>query len=277
MKDEFSRGFEQALLILRDYLPHMVFGGGYALMVYYRYVLGDREREPLRTGDIDILVEGRVPAKGRKPIDQILTSAGLSRSLRGRGGIPAVSYQGTVEGVEIEIEFLTDQKGPKEEEIIRVQEDLNAQALRYIGVSLENNMEVVLDDIYFEGTSEPVRIRVPKPAAFIFNKGLVFTRRNDRLKKAKDLYYIFDVLTSLEVLRDGIYRDMGGFRETYSPWFKRFTANLGKYFEDPASEGVRLVVDQRPPTAFLELTPDQFGRYVFGVFRDFTQRIQRDE
>lgn len=176
MKDELSKGFEQALLILRDYLPDMVFGGGYALMVYYRYVVRDREREPLRTGDIDILVKDRVPAKGRKPLDQILTSAGLSRALKGRGDIPAVSYQGTVEGIEIEIEFLTDQKGPREDEIILVQEDLNAQALRFTGISLENHMEVVLDDIYFEGTSEPVRIRVPTPAAFIFNKGLVFTR-----------------------------------------------------------------------------------------------------
>ena len=123
----------------------------------------------------------------------------------------------------------------------------------------------------------PVCIRVPTPAAFVFNKGLVFTRRNDRLKKAKDLYYIFDVLTSLEILRDGIYSDIGGFRETYSPWFKRFTANLRGHFEDLTSEGVRWVVDQRPPNAFLELTPDQFGRYVFGVFRDFIQRIQRDE
>ncbi len=277
MKDELRKGFEQALLLLRDYLPDIVFGGGYALMVYYRYVVKDRESEPLRTGDIDVLVTERVPVRGGKTIDETLVQAELSPALKGRGLLPAVSYEGNIKGVDIEIEFLTDQKGPKEDEIIRVQEGLNAQAMRFTGISLENSMKVVLDDIYLGGTSEPVQIRVPTPAAFIFNKGLVFTRRKNLPKKAKDLYYIFDVLASLEILKDGLYRDMDHFRKTYSPWFKRFTANLGKHFEDPTSEGVRLVMDQRPPNAFPELNPDQFARYVFAVFRDFIKRIQRDE
>jgi hypothetical protein len=276
MTDELRKGFEKALPLLREYLPDLVFGDGYALMVYYCYVVKDRESEPLRTGDIDILVPEKVSVRGAKTLDQTLRDAGLSPVLKGRGILPAVSYEGSIEGVELEIEFLTDQVGPREDEVIKVQENLNAQALRFTRISLENSMEVEVDDVYFEGTREPVRIKVPTPAAFIFNKGLVFTRRNDLLKKAKDLYYIFDILASLDALREGIICDMAELKEKYPSWFKRFTANLSTCFEEPTSKGVGWVADQRPPNAFLELAHDQFRRYTYGVFRDFLERVQVD-
>ena len=59
-------------------------------------------------------------------------------------------------------------------------------------------MNVEIDDFYVGGEPRYLEVLVPTPAAFIFNKGLVFRRRNNHLKKAKDLYYIFDILANLE-------------------------------------------------------------------------------
>ena len=73
--------------------------------------------------------------RGEKTLDRLLLDAGLSLILKGHGRRPAVSYEGEIEGVAVEIEFLTHQKGPKDVEIITVQENLHAQALRFISVS----------------------------------------------------------------------------------------------------------------------------------------------
>lgn len=52
-------------------------------------------------------------------------------------------------------------------------------------------MEVAIDDA---GPKKDLMVKVPTPAAYIFHKGLIFTRRKDRGKRAKDFYYIFDSL-----------------------------------------------------------------------------------
>ena len=274
MKDEMKTGFLMALWLLRDYLPDIVIGGGWVPMIYYHYVVGDKNREPIRTRDIDILTKEKVPVRGEKTLDRLLLDAGLSPILKGHGRRPAVSYEGEIEDVEVEIEFLTHQKGPKGIEIITVQENLYAQALRFISVSLENTMKVEIDDFYVGGEPRYLEVLVPTPAAFIFHKGLVFRRRNNHLKKAKDLYYIFDILANLEGMERQIYEGMAGLKKKYPTWFKTFMKNLGEFFRKPTSEGIELVSGQRPSNAFTGLTNDQFRLYVLGIFGDFILKIK---
>ncbi len=56
MSNIFKKEFFSTLLILRDYLSDIVIAGGWAPFIYYQYLLSDKEREPLRTKDIDIIV-----------------------------------------------------------------------------------------------------------------------------------------------------------------------------------------------------------------------------
>ena len=151
-------------------------------MIYYHYVLGEKDREPIRTRDIDILIKEKVPIRGGKTLDQLLTEAGLTSKLTGLGERPARHYEGEIDGVEVEIEFLTHQRGPKGDEIITVQENLTAQALRFTAISIENTMEAVIDDFRVGSEPQPLKIRIPTPWAFIFHKGLIFTRRLDKPK-----------------------------------------------------------------------------------------------
>ncbi len=69
---------------------------------------------------------------------------------------------------------------------------------------------------------------------------------------------------------------MSGFKElakTYSPWFKTFLKNLAAFFENSDSEGVLLVSEQRPATAFTELNDDQFKHYIYGTFSEVIQEL----
>ncbi len=62
--------------------------------------------------------------------------------------------------------------------------------------------------------------------------------------------------------------------QKYPAWFQTFVNNLSLYFENPSSEGVLWVAEQRLPSAFLGLDEDQFKRYVFTAFREFIQNLK---
>ena len=94
------------------------------------------------------------------------------------------------------------------------------------------------------------------------------------MKKAKDLYYIFDILVNLVGMERQIYEGMAGLKKKYPTWFKSFMKNLGEFFREPTSAGIELVSGQRPLNAFTGLTNDQFRLYVLGIFGDFILKIK---
>lgn len=61
MPGEFKTGFLKTLWILRDYLSMIVIGGGWVPLLYYHYLLADKSKEPIRTRDIDLLVDVHLP------------------------------------------------------------------------------------------------------------------------------------------------------------------------------------------------------------------------
>jgi predicted nucleotidyltransferase len=271
MIDSFSIGFLKTLWILRDYLDEIIVGGGWAPFLYYRYLLQNRDYEPVRTRDIDFMVKKEVPIVGNKTVDQLLIEAGFEAKFRSLDTPPLIHYEGIIEDVEVEIEFLTDQEGSNSEIVLKVQKDLHAEALRFISIIVDNVIEVTVDEPLVIRDPQSLKVKVPTPAAYIFHKGLIFTRRNSAVKKAKDLYYIFDILTGCSDLRSKIIGDFEKFAKTYSSWFNTFLRNLTDFFETTDSEGILLVSDQRPTTAFTDLDKSQFKQYVYGTFREVIQ------
>lgn len=164
--------------------------------------------------------------------------------------------------------------GSREDKVIEVQKGLHAEALSYLSISLENVITVKIDDFDNESMPYLFEVKVPAPAAFIFHKGLVFHRRKDRNKKAKDLYYIFDVLVNFSDSDDDIYNEFKLLKNRYRPWFDTFVSNMEKYFSDMTSEGIQLVSEQRPVTSFPRLTDDQFKFYAFGIFQGLIKKIK---
>lgn len=146
MANSFKKGFFKTLEILKDYLPDIVIAGGWAPLIYYHYLLFNKEIEPLRTKDIDIVVPNKLEKKAARTIDESLIEAGFKPRFKSRHTPPVVSYEGNIEGSEVEIEFLTELKGSGEDVVIKVQKGLHAQALRFISLLLENTIVVKLAD-----------------------------------------------------------------------------------------------------------------------------------
>jgi hypothetical protein len=274
MPEDFKAGFLKALWILRDYLSVIVVGGGWVPFLYYHYLVADKSREPIRTRDIDLLVDTHVPVLGGKSVDRLLLEAGFKPVFRSSDTPPVIHYEGTIEGEEVEIEFLTDQRGAKEDVVLEVQKGLHAEALRFISIPITHAIEVTIDDFRIGAERHPFTVKVPSPEAYIFHKGLIFERRKDKQKKAKDLYYIFDILANCPELREKIIKGLNGFEKQYPPWFSSFIRNLQGYFSDLTADGILMISSQRPAGAFPKLTEEQFRQYVLGIFQELKEEVQ---
>jgi hypothetical protein len=170
MPEGFKAGFLKALWILRDYLPVIVVGGGWVPLLYYHYLVADKSREPIGTRDIDLLVDTRVPVLGGKSVDRLLLEAGFRAVFRSSDTPPVVHYEGTIEGEDVEIEFLTNQRGGRDDVVIEVQEGLHAEALRFISIPIAHAIELTIDDFQIGREHHPFRVKVPSPEAYISTK-----------------------------------------------------------------------------------------------------------
>lgn len=268
MNDCLARGLFKTLWVLREYLPEIVVGGGWASFLYHKYIFSDPKREPIFTRDIDFMVKPKVPVIGSKSIDRVLLEAGLKAVFKSNDNPPVVHYEGLIDGVDVEIEFLTNLAGIETDLVKKVQPDLHAEALRYISLVVENVTELIIEDIPEAEDKGSILVRVPTPAAYIFHKGLIYRRRRDQTKKYKDLFYIFDILTGCGDLKASIIKDLEELSEKHPGWFRRFVNYLDVDFADPATDVVLGVVEQRPPDAFRGLDDDQFKNFVHGIFFD---------
>jgi hypothetical protein len=188
MPNDFKVGFLKTLWILRDYLSVIVIGGGWVPLIYYHYLLADKSRMPIMTRDIDLFVDTKIPIVGETLVNSLLLNAGFEPVFKSSDIPPVVYYEGIIEGQEVEIEFLTNQRGAKDDVVIEVQKGLQAEALRFLSISICHTTEVTIDDFWTEGKYFQLKVKVPSPEAYIFHKGLIFGRRSDKRKKAKDLY-----------------------------------------------------------------------------------------
>ena len=270
----FKKEFFMTLAIVREYLPDIVIVGGWVPLIYYHYLLSDKTKMPLMTKDIDIVVPEELGIKGNKSLDKLLGSAGFHVRFKSTHEVPSVSYEGKIGDFEVVIEFLTHMKGEGKEKVVIVQDGLHAQALRYLSILLENAVEVGIDDFLLDNGSK-LKIKVPSPGAYIFQKGLTFSRRNKEVKKSKDLYYIFDVLSQDSGLFERIVAEFTEFKANYPlKWLKRFVRDIKKNFHDINSSGVERVLSQRPRGHLPHLNDDQFRQYILGVFQDFIGKVE---
>jgi hypothetical protein len=275
MMDDFARGLLKTLTVLRPYLLQIVIGGGWAPFLYYRYLAKKREHTPVLTRDIDFMVAHQIPIVGPQTIDEILTKeAKLTTAFKNLDNPAVIHYEGTIDGVEVEIEFLTDQAGSQEERVLIVQKGLHAEALRYVSIIVENTLLLEIDNAESAQGDGPLIVQVPKPAAYIFQKGLSFPARRDKQKASKDLYYIFDILAKIP---DEYIFEGGGFEVLsgkHPAWFNQFISNLSSQFESADAEGPVRIVEQRPADALPDLGDDQLRHFAHGTMVQFIQKME---
>lgn len=271
----FKHSLFKVVEVLGEYLSEIVFAGGWAPLIYYHYLIGDKARTPLLTQEFDLMVGRRVRKSG-KSLYELLQDAGLHPEPRDSSPRPAQIYSGEIEGNHLELEFFTPMTGRGGDRAVEVQDNLLALPLRYADIIVSAAMETVIDDHPLHSVTTPVTLLVPSPGAFIFNKGLTFSRRQVTSKKEKDLYYIFDILARCPELRQEILEELSALKRssaTHTKWFKSFRKNMADDFGDLDAKGINMVFRQRPPNAFTGLDDQQFRQYVFEIFKEFIEKL----
>lgn len=254
----------RGLSAIEPYLGDVVVAGGWVPHIYeLLYDATTAGRSP-RTRDIDLAVRRSVPVKD-KSIDRLLVEAGFACEFHSLDTPPVTKYVAAGDDGEIEIEFITDAPGSAKA-AIHVQPDLTAQELHYVGLLLDNPWPVDFEEL----TDGEVcyTVLIPKPGAFVFHKALVFKDRSGRLKREKDLYYVFFVLDAFPKWKAIIAAELAGFAAQQPAWFKKCRRNLAALFDAPDSEGVDALLNQRPETAFSSMNDEQFRQYAFSVMSD---------
>lgn len=200
----------------------IVIGGGFALFIYKLYLADPKlENLPVGTRDIDSLIPRRVPEISKKNIAKYLNEAGFTHVFKDVD-IPATeSFVKEIDGVEVEIEFLTDSATRNDKNKNVVIAGIVAQPLSYLTLSLQTTME-------FRTYSEEVG-KVVSPGAWIFHKGLTFTRRKSSSKMLKDLYGIWYVATQLGDLSDQALAEFAFLSRQHPKWQQTFRKQLSNW------------------------------------------------
>lgn len=154
----------------------------------------------------------------KKNIARYLKEAGFTLIFKDID-IPATeSYVKEIDEVEVEIEFLTDAATRDDRNKNVLIAGIVAQPLSYLTLSLQTTME-------FQTYSHEVG-KVVSPGAWIFHKGLTFTRRKSSSKMLKDLYGIWYVTTQLGDFSDEDLFEFGFLAQQHPKWLQTFQKQL---------------------------------------------------
>jgi hypothetical protein len=212
----------------------IVIGGGFALFIYKLYLADPKlDNLPVGTRDIDSLIPRRVPEISKKNIAKHLDEAGFTPVFKDVE-IPATeSYVKEIDGIEVEIEFLTDSATRDDKKKNVMIAGIVAQPLSYLTLSLQTTME-------FQTYSHEAG-KVVSPGAWIFHKGLTFTRRKSPSKMLKDLYGIWYVATQLGDFSDQALTEFNKLIKQHSKWFETLRKNLHNWMDSaPPAEWSKL-------------------------------------
>ena len=121
---------------------YVVIGGGYALFIYKLYLADQKlENFPVGTRDIDSLIPRRIPVVSQKSISSHLQEAGFVHMSRDLDEPATEGYVKEIDGLEVEIEFLTDASARYDKNKNVVIAGVAAQPLSYLTLSLQMTRE----------------------------------------------------------------------------------------------------------------------------------------
>lgn len=240
-EDRIISEFLESLGPWRDFVT---IGGGFALFIYKLYLADPKlENFPVGTRDIDSLIPRKVPEISKKNIAKYLNEAGYTPIFKDMD-IPATeSYIKEIDGIEVEIEFLTDSSAREDKNKNVTVAGVVAQPLSYLMLSLQSTME-------FQTLSQRVG-KVVSPGAWIFHKGLTFPRRKSSSKSLKDLYGIWYVVTQLGDFSDQALIEFNILSQQHPKWLHTFLKQLSDW-ADHASPADWSTLEAQDPSGRLK-------------------------
>ncbi len=240
-EDKIITEFLQSIGSWRNYI---VISGGYALFIYKLYLTDKKlKNPPIGTRDIDSIIPRRIPANSEKNLLIHLRDAGFNLIYKNRDIPAAEAYVKEIDGTEVEIEFLTDTSARKDKDKNVTIAGVVAQPLSYLNLSLQTSIK-------FQ-TYSKVTGNVVSPGAWMFHKGLTFTRRKTTSKMHKDLYGIWYVASQLGEFSGQAIKGFRELSDLHPKWFKTAKNNLLHWVEN-ASPNEWSQLEAQDPSGMLK-------------------------
>lgn len=246
-EDKIISEFLESIGPWRDFV---VIGGGFALFIYKLYLSDPKlKNPPVGTRDIDSLISRKIPEISKKNIQSYLQEAGFMHVFKDLDDPATEAYVKDIAGAEVEIEFLTDDSVRNNKEKNVVIAGVVAQPLSYLTLSLQTTLK-------FQ-TYSKITGNVVTPGAWIFHKGLTFTKRKSSLKVLKDLYGIWYVASQLGEFSDHALNEFNGLAEQHPRWFKTLQKNLRTWLDDTSPNDWSKLEAQEPSGSLRKLNFEQ--------------------
>ncbi len=207
----------------------------------------------ITTVDIDFGFGDIQGVKKRKTIFEKLSTLDYSeRHLEIRKMYPVVLYK---KG-NIPVEFITYPEISRNAIDNLIGRQINVNKVIRFDFLLNHRCKVKISD---ERRKAEYEIYCPRPSAFLYHKGATFLDREDELKRAKDLHYMYFILRHAPD-EDAIFKEAAQYRDMGN--FKDIPENLYEYFNRKTSQGCLLVEKENGPDEFIrDLRNDIFERF----------------
>lgn len=249
-EDKIISEFLESIGPWRDFV---VIGGGFALFIYKLYLSDPKIKNlPVGTRDIDSLLPRKIPEISKKNIQDYLREAGFNHVFKDLDDPATEAYVKDIAGAEVEIEFLTDDSARNNKDKNVLIAGVVAQPLSYLTLSLQTTLK-------FQ-TYSNVTGNVVTPGAWVFHKGLTFTKRKSSLKILKDFYGIWYVASQLGDFSDHALNEFNALAIQHPKWFKTFQKNLRGWLENVTPNDWTKLEAQDPSGRLRKLNFEQIVR-----------------
>ena len=207
--------------------------------------LSDRRIDnlPVATSDINSLIQRKIPEISKKNIASYLLDSGFTHVYKDLDNPATEAYVKEIDGFEVEIEFLTDSSVRNDKYSNVIIAGVVAQSLSYLTLSLQTTLE-------FQ-TYSGVMGKVVAPGAWMFHKGLTFTKRKNTLKVLKDLYGIWYVASQLGNFSENAICEFIILSKEYPKWFSTIKRNFANW-SDSATPDVWFKLEMQDPSGKLK-------------------------
>lgn len=192
-------------------LEHLIIVGSWCLYFYKLYYDKRQSIATLRTRDVDFFIPFPEAVKIKIDLPKLLEHLGFITDFQGRAGYIRFVHP------ELFIDFLVPEKGrPITKPYKLKQLKINAQALRFLEVLQIRTVNIKITDI---------ELTLPHPSGFVLHKILVYKKRSNKDKRARDVEQIIRVLDFLQG-----QNELASLAEVhsqlYSKWQNKIIANL---------------------------------------------------
>jgi len=222
--------FARVIIEMAPYADEIVFVGGW---VHALYLAEANETGAISTDDIDITIPRELLTYDRPTLMELAMRAGFERDPISdmEGAAPWMVYTND-QGDTVPIDFLTEGE-PRLAVPIIGQPGLFAQGYPGQNVLLQNTRPMSVGHEVHVLLDPSRLIRVPTLGAYVLQKGISSSTRIHRVKRAKDLAYIHEIVRHPK-LGAKVFEELPALRARHPEEHSRWTQEIGIALATPA-------------------------------------------